>query len=112
MINFGEALGAGVIIFLYYSIIMAVFTYILFKFIDPGLVDKSLALAEEMMEKRGLPQSAIDTGMAMQKKIMVPGFMAFTSIFGNMLFGLIFSLIDAAIVRKEGNPLIDTPAQQ
>jgi len=112
MITYGEALGAGVIIFLYYSVIMAVFIYILYKFIDPGLVDKNLAMAEEMLEKRGLPQSAIDTGMAMQKKFMVPGFMAITSIFGNMLFGLVFSLIDAAFVKKEGNPLLDSTENQ
>jgi hypothetical protein len=35
--------------------------------------------------------------------------MAPLSIFGSMIQGLIMSLIVAAFVRKEGNPLIDTP---
>ena len=38
--TYGQAVGAGMVIFLYYSIITAIFTYILFAFIDPGLIDK------------------------------------------------------------------------
>ena len=109
MITFGQALGAGVIIFLYYAVIMAVFTYILYAVIDPDLIDKQLAFLEEKMIKKGLPEAAIEAGMKMQSKIMKPAIMAPLSIFGSMLQGLIMSLIVAAFVRKEGNPLIDTP---
>jgi FlaA1/EpsC-like NDP-sugar epimerase len=109
MITFGQALGAGLIIFVYYAVIMAVFTYLLYAVIDPELVDKQLAFAEEEMIKRGIPESAIEAGMKVQTKIMKPGIMAPLSIFGSMLQGLIMSLIVAAFVRKEGNPLIDTP---
>lgn len=109
MITYGESLGAGVIIFLYYSIIMAIFTYILYAIIDPGLVDKSLAFAEEMLQKRNMPQAQIDAGMSMQKKMMTPAFMAPWTILANMFFGFIISLIVSAFIRKEGNPLLDTP---
>jgi hypothetical protein len=112
MITYGEALGASVIICLYYAIIMAIFTYILFAFIDTGLLDKQLAMAEELLQKRGMPQASIDAGMSMQKKMMTPAFMAPMSILGNMFFGVIISLIVAAFVRKEGNPLVDTPNVQ
>jgi hypothetical protein len=107
MITFGQALGAGVVICLYYSIIIAIFTYILYAFIDTNLIDKMLAMAEEKLLDRGLSQSQIDAGMSVQSKIMKPGFIAPMSIFGNMFQGLIMSLIVAAFVRKEGNPLID-----
>jgi hypothetical protein len=112
MITYGEALGAGVIICLYYAIIMAVFIYILYAVIDKSLIDKSLAYAEEIMQKKGLPQASIDVRMTMQKKMMTPAFMAPMSILGNMFKGLIMSLIVAAFVRKEGNPLLDTPTVQ
>jgi hypothetical protein len=111
MITFGQGLGAGVVICLYYSVIMAVFVYILYTVIDAGLMDKQLAFAEEALIKRGMPQAQIDAGMSIQRKIMVPEIMAPVSIFGNMFFGLILSLIVAAFVRKEGNPLIETPQQ-
>lgn len=112
MITYGDALGASIIICLYYAIIMAIFTYILYTVIDSGLLDKQLAMAEEMMQKKGLPQSAIDAGMSIQRKMMKPAFMAPFSILGNMILGLIISLIVAAFVRKEGNPLLDTPTVQ
>ncbi len=108
-IDYGRAVGAGVVIFLYCSIIAAIFSYILYKFIDTGLVNKSLAMSEEMMQKRGMPQEAIDSGLRIQKKIMKPEIMAPISIFGSMLTGTIMSLIVAIFVRKEGNPLIDNP---
>jgi len=108
-ITYGRAVGAGVVIFLYCSIIAAIFSYLLYKFIDTGLVEKSLSYSEELMQKRGLPQSAIDAGMNIQRKIMKPGIMAPLSIFGSMIYGTIMSLIVAIFVRKEGNPLIDAP---
>jgi len=108
-ITYGQAVGAGVVIFLYYAILTAIFTYILFAIIDPGLIDKQLAAAEELMAKKGIPQEAMDAGLKIQKKMMKPEIMAPISIFGNMLYGVIMSLIVAIFVKKEGNPLIDSP---
>jgi hypothetical protein len=108
-ITYGQSVGAGVIIFLYYGIIIAIFTYLLYTVIDPGLVKKSLAFAEETMLKKGVPQAAIDAGMAMQEKIMKPAIMAPLSLFGSMLGGTIISLIVSIFIKHEGNPLIDTP---
>jgi len=108
-ITYGQSVGAGMVIFVYYAIIMAVFTYLLFTVIDPGLVKKSMAISEEAMVKKGLPQSAIDTGMAFTAKIMKPAIMAIFSIFGSMLMGVIYSLLVSIFIKKESNPLIDTP---
>lgn len=109
-ITYGQSVGAGVIICLYYAIIMAIFTYILYTVIDPGLTAKQLAFAEEAMMKKGIPQSAIDTGMSIQKKIMKPAILAPLSIFGSMLWGVVISLLVSIFIKKEGNPLIDTPS--
>jgi hypothetical protein len=108
-ITYGHSLGAGIIIFLYYSIITAIFTYILYKFIDSGLVSKQLAFAEEVMVKRNTPQAAIDAAMNIQRKIMVPEFIAPISILGNMFTGTLMTLIISIFTRKEGNPLVDAP---
>jgi hypothetical protein len=109
-ITYGQSFGAGMVLFLYYSLITAVFAYILYKFIDPGLIDKQLAMTEELMVKRGAPQAAIDSGMNFQKKLMKPEIMAPFSIISTMIGGLIISLIVSIFVRKEGNPLVDQPS--
>ena len=108
-ITYGQSVGAGTIIFLYYAVIMAIFTYIIYAVIDTGLVAKQLAFTEETMVKKGIPQSAIDAGMSIQEKIIKPGIIAPLSIFGSMIGGVIMSLIISIFVRKEGNPLIDSP---
>jgi Protein of unknown function (DUF4199) len=109
-ISYGQSVGAGVVIFVYYAIIMAIFTYILWKVIDPGLAKKSMALSEEMMEKKGMPQTAIDAGKAFTEKIMKPTVMAIITIFSSMFFGVIYTLLVSIFIKKESNPLIDTPA--
>jgi hypothetical protein len=108
-ITYGESMGAGVIICLYYSIIMALFAYLLYSVIDTGLVAKQLAFVEETLQKKGLPQASIDAAMKIQQKIMKPAIMAPLSILGNMLWGVALSLIVSIFIRKEGNPIIDTP---
>lgn len=109
-ITYGQSVGAGVIIYLYYSIIAAVFTYILYTVIDPGLTSKMLAFVEEQMRRTGrLPENAIDSAMAMQKKFYKPEIMAPFSILGSMLFGTVLSLIISIFTKREGNPLLDTP---
>ena len=110
--TYGQALGAGMVITLYYAIIVAVFYYILYAIIDPELLNKQLVASEEMMLKRGMSEAQIEAGRQFQEKIMKPEIMAPFSIFGNMLWGLILSLIIGIFVRKESNPLIDTPANQ
>lgn len=109
-ITYGQSVGAGVVMFVYVVIIMAVYTYILMAVIDPGLVKKSLAMAEEAMVKKGAPQAAIDAGMAFTAKIMKPGIMAVFTIIGGMFGGVIMTLLVSIFVKKEGNPLIDVPA--
>lgn len=108
-ITYGQSLGAGMIIFLYSAILVAVYTYILYAFIDTGLVTKQLAFQEAEMVKRGIPQATIDAGMAMQAKVLKPAIIAPLTILGSMFYGLIVSLLISIFIRKEGNPLIETP---
>lgn len=109
-ITYGQSVGAGVIIFCYYAIIMAIFSYILFTIIDPGLVSKQIAIAEEGMRAKGnLTETQIDAGMKFTEKIMKPALMSIFGIFLNMIWGTVLSLIISIFIKKEGNPLIDTP---
>jgi hypothetical protein len=106
-ITYGQAVGAGVVTNIYAGILSAIFVYILYAIIDPGLMTKQLAFAEETMVKQGLPQASIDAALKIQKKILKPEILAPISIFGSVLYGTILSLIVAIFVRKEGNPLVE-----
>ena len=109
-LTYGQSVGAGVVIFLYYAVISAVFTYILYKFIDTGLTAKLLAFTEDTMVKQGRSQQVIDAANAFNKKIFIPELMAPFSILGIMIGGTIIPLIVSIFTRKEGNPLVDAPS--
>jgi hypothetical protein len=109
-ITYGQSVGAGVIIFLYYSIISAIFTYILYTVIDTGLTNKMIAFMEESMVKKGVPEASLDAVMAIQRKILKPEIMVPIGIISNVIYGTIISLIVSIFVKKEGNPLIDAPS--
>jgi len=111
-ITYGQSLGAGVVIMLYYSIISAVFGFILYTYIDPGLIEKMLAMSEEAMLDKSIPESAIEQGMKIQEKIMVPWILSLFSIFNGVLFGTIISLILSIFIKREGNPLIDDSIEE
>lgn len=106
-ISYGKSVGAGVIINLYGAIISAIFVYVLYAFIDPGLMDKSLAIAEERMVARGMPESTIEQAMQVQSKMIKPWFTAMMSVINGVFMGLILSLIVSLFVMKKGNPLLD-----
>jgi len=111
-ISYGQALGAGVVIFLYATIITSIFSYLLNTVIAPGLMQKGLAVQEQaMLDRGGLTQEHIDAGLKVAEKMMQPAISIPIGLVVNMFFGLILSLIAAAFVRKEGNPLVETPQQ-
>jgi len=108
-ITYGQAVGAGVIIILYYSVISSIFSYVLFTVIDPGLVAKQMAVTEQGMADKGLTQEQIDAGLAFSAKLMKPAIMSIWGFVISMIWGTIISLLISIFIRKEGNPLIETP---
>ena len=106
-ITYGKSVGAGVVINIYAAIITAIYVFVLYSFIDPGLVDKSLAVAEQRMIDRGIPDSAIDQAMQVQAKIIKPWFTSLMSTISSVFYGLIVSLIVSLFIMKKGNPLLD-----
>ncbi|MEY1639759.1 DUF4199 domain-containing protein [Tenuifilum osseticum] len=100
-ITYGNALGFGVLITLFAGVIVAVFTYIQITLIDPDFVSKMLAIAEEELVKRGMPDEQIEMAIEMQKKFMSPLIMTISSLLGMVVMGFIFSLITSIFLKKE-----------
>ncbi len=102
-ISYGQTIGAGIIISLYASIIGAVFTILLYKFIDPDLSQKLYAFSEQQMLDKGTPEDQVEMAMKMTEKFLNPYFMAGFAILGSVIVGLIISLIEGIFLKKE-NP--------
>ncbi len=104
-ISYGRAVGVGVLICVFFGFLASVFTYLQFRFIDPGLVDKMVEIAEEKMLEKGLPEDMIEMQITGMSKMFSPGLMAIFGFFSHLFWGTIISLILAAILKREPAPL-------
>lgn len=101
---YSKALGLSTLIVLFASVIYGIYTYFLVTIIDPAYIDKLLAMAEEELLKKGIPDEQIEMGLSLQKKMMKPVLLSVFGFVGNMFIGFIIALITSAIVKKEGDP--------
>lgn len=99
--SYGRALGLGVATSFFASLILALFVYVLFQYIDPDLIGKTIQITEEKLLETGLSDDMIEQQIEMQSKFIKPATMAVSTIFSKILMGLIFSLITSIFLRKK-----------
>jgi hypothetical protein len=82
--------------------IMAVYTFIAFKFIMPELIDASLDEARKKMTDKNMSADQIEQSISMTKNFFIP-FAIGGLILIDLILGCIFSLIGAAVAKKNPN---------
>ncbi|MBW6460560.1 MAG: DUF4199 domain-containing protein [Bacteroidales bacterium] len=107
-IEYGKAFMIGLLTSLVVAIIMGIYTYVFFKYIDPGAMEEAMTLAEQKMMESGLSDMDIEQGMSMVRKFQAPGIYTIFAVLGNFIIGIVFSLITAIFIKKE-NPGFDQP---
>jgi hypothetical protein len=100
-IEYGKAFTVGMLTSLFLSVIMGIYTYIFFKYIDPGAMEEAMTLTEQKMMDTGMSDMEIEQGMAIARKFQGVGMYTFFAVAGNFIIGIIFSLITAIFVKKE-----------
>lgn len=100
-VTYGRALGLGTLQSLFASLILAFFTFVLFKLVDKTLMDKLFAFTEEQLMHSGISEKQIDTMMSMSRKFTTPLTYSLGQIFTLTFMGFIFSLILAIFFKKE-----------
>ncbi len=105
-ITFGQAFTFGVMLVVFSSVISALYSYILNKYIDPDYMHRVMAMIQDktyqMLSNQGLSQDQIDATMVKfeQKGIPSPMETLVSSLQGGIIGGAIMSLISSAIVKK------------
>lgn len=100
-ITLGKALGVGVITALVSAFISGIFTYILYAFIDPGLLEEILSMTEDSMLESGLPDDQIDMAMEWTRKFTTPASQFGSGLVGGICCGSVVSLIAGLILKNE-----------
>lgn len=102
-ISFGKCLKIGVTLCVIAGLVYAIFSSV-FMMIFPEFVDELLRKTNDVMSQQpGMTPEALEMTMSWTKKMLNPTIAIPTTIAMFAFFGLIFSLIIGAIVKKD-NP--------
>ncbi len=99
----GQAIKTGIGVALIGAVITAVYVFIFFNFIEPTALDTMLEMAQEKMLEQNpdMTEEQMEIAVKWTKMFMSPTAMIFFTILGNLLFGLIVSLISGLILKHE-----------
>jgi ABC-type multidrug transport system fused ATPase/permease subunit len=103
-ISYKDAFLAGLLITIFAGILSSFFSFILIRFIDPGVIEQSIAQTEEKLINRGLSEDQIELAMEKSKEFIGSPLMVLVGLLSFAFIGTIISLITAAIVKKESSP--------
>ena len=101
--SLGQGFGTGMLILLLGGFITSIYTYVFYSFIDTEFMSKMMEISKAEMLKKDMPEEQIEQALEMSKKFMTPIMMSIFAYLGTLLFGLIISLILAAVTKNE-NP--------
>jgi len=99
-ISYGTAFGYGVTLMAFSGIIQSLYTVVLIKFIDPGILDQIRIMQEEQMIKQGVSEEQIEMASKMMDAFRSPIIIAISGLFSFALLGVIISLISSIFVKK------------
>ncbi|MDX9906164.1 MAG: DUF4199 domain-containing protein [Bacteroidales bacterium] len=100
-ITYGEAFKIGLLTVLFLSVITSIYTFIFFKFIDPGAMNEIMLKAEQSMLDQGRTDMEIEQGMKFMQMVNNVGWYTFFGFLGTFVIGIIISLITSAFIKKE-----------
>jgi hypothetical protein len=100
-VTYGRLLGLGTLQSLFTSLIIAFFTFVLFKLVDKTLLDKFFVYFEEQLLKSGTNENQVETILSLYKKSLTPLTYSLGQIFSITFWGFILSLILAIFFKKK-----------
>lgn len=102
-VTFGNTFAHGFKVTAAVTAIIAVYTFLAIKFIMPEMVDSAIAEAQKEMTKAAtMSADQIEQALSMTRKFFLP-FAIAGVIVGFLILGVIFSLIGAAVAKKNPN---------
>ncbi len=104
IISYGNAFVTGLLIAVCAGILASFFSFVLVRFIDPGLVEQTIAQTEEMLLEKGLSEDLIELSVERTRKMMGSPASVIMGVLFYALIGAVISLVTAAFVKKEGTP--------
>lgn len=108
-LTYGRGVGVGSAISAFSGLGSAVTTAIFLAYINPGFIDTILEFQKQKMAARGMGERQIESAEHMMRMFMGPLPSAIFACIGVFFFGLIFSLIIAAILKRAAPAPVPPP---
>ncbi len=105
-ISYGQSVGIAVLSMLMAAVPIAIYTFCLYKFIDPGLLDQIKLAAEEVLVERGMSEEQINMAMSISSKFQTPTTISLSSFINLPLMGVIIGLISSIFIKKQSPDII------
>ena len=108
--SYSQAVSCAFQIGFYTAIMLAVYTFIFFNFIDPGMIDKILATTREQIVAKNpqLSEDQVDKAVAISRYFTNSYVLPIMSLFMSAIFSIILALIIAIFIKKEDASLQKT----
>jgi len=100
-LRYGQGVGLGTLTMIYAGVLSGIFTFVLYKYIDPSLTEQVVNQAMEEALAKGTPEAQLEMAEKWTRIFVSPVAMFIWSIMGSAFIGAIISLILAAIFKKE-----------
>ena len=102
-LTIGEAIKTGVGVALIGGLIVSVYIFIFFSYIEPDFINRIMEMTQEKMIEQNpdMPEEQMEMALSMTSKFMSPIAMMLFSIIGNLIMGLIISLIAGLIMKHK-----------
>jgi len=104
VIKYNQALGHGVLVMFFASLVFALYTVIYANFLDPESITRALDMLEENYYNKGFTEAQIEQFLDLAGRMQTPVIQAISSIFGTTFIGFLVSLIVSFFVKREGDP--------
>lgn len=101
VLRYGQGVGLGTLSMFFGGILSSIFTFVLYNYIDPGIIDQLVNQALEEAMAKGTPEAQMEMVEKWTRMFMNPTAMLIMGIIGSPIIGAIISLILAAIFKKE-----------
>jgi hypothetical protein len=99
--SYGQAFKAGILITVAASVLLTVYFFVYFSYIDVDFIDNMAAESKKQLIENGATEDEIEAQMKVLSYVKSPWVLNLGGFLGNFFYGLIASLILAFIVKRE-----------
>ncbi|MBC7569747.1 MAG: DUF4199 domain-containing protein [Spirosoma sp.] len=99
--RYGQGLSIGALTAGISGLLSSLFSVFYTTVIDTGVMERMVETTRDKLEESGLPDEQIDAQMKIIEMFQSPGLLFIFGVIGSIFMGFLFSLVIAAIMKKE-----------